>query len=329
MEESFVTGSCSEEDLISLLLERGIKEIEPSLSYERGPEYYSSLGLREEDCPNLSELLESLSEKGLLNKHKIGSVPSCPNCGSFRLIVKLSCPVCGSTNIRRVDAITHLLCGHLAPAEEFSVGDALKCPKCGKPLRAIGVDYNRLSGVVVCEECGNISLSPKLELKCSDCGAVLSDRELSLKPVYKYEVNIEKLIASKPVLSELVRNLREAGLGVESPKQVMGVSGILHKFSLSVKDFDDRELMIDVVQGEKPVTEDKVLALFGKMVDSHISEATLVAVPKATEEAKALAKSFNIDLIEASNSDEAAEKILNRLAGNSLRRSNIKEEEII
>ncbi|MCS7102883.1 MAG: hypothetical protein NZ992_03255 [Candidatus Korarchaeum sp.] len=303
--------SCPEERVVTLLIEARVKELEPVISYENGPSFYSSLNLTEEDCPNLNGVLESLVEKGALRKSKVGSLPSCPNCGSFRLMPKFICPVCESINIRRADAVTHLPCGFVATAEEFNSGDSLRCPKCGKMLRAIGVDYNRLSGVILCESCGKISLSPRLLFECADCRTKASERELVLKPIYKYEVLMDKLLAMRPMLDEVVRILREMEFEVTSPKELVGLSGIVHKFSLSAKGEDEH--LIDLVQSENVVSEDKMLSLFGKMVDSFSNEATLVAIPKASEGAKALAKSFKINLIEASSPEEVASKIAERL----------------
>ncbi|MEM3740292.1 MAG: hypothetical protein QXP84_05780 [Candidatus Korarchaeum sp.] len=308
---------CSEDVVISSLTEAGIEELEPVVSYEEGPSFYSSLNLTREECPNLNEVLESLAERGALRKSKVGSLPSCPNCGSFKLMPRFKCPVCDSTKIRRVEAVTHLPCGFVAPAEDFTVGESLRCPKCGRMLRAIGVDYNRLSGVILCEDCGKISLSPKLSFECADCGTRSNERELVLKPIYKYEVVREKLLAMRPLLEEVVRILRERGVDVISPREVLGLSGIVHRFSMSIG--GEGEHLIDLVQSESPVSEDKVLSLFGKMVDSHSTEATLIAVPKASEGAKAIARSFNINLIEASSPEEAASKILSGLDGKPLR----------
>ncbi len=308
---------CSEEGIVALLLKSGIRELEPTISYEGGPGFHSPLNLAEGECPNLNELLESLAEKGALRRSRIGSLPSCPSCHSFRLMVRFTCPVCGSTNVRRVDAIAHLPCGFVAPAEDFSVGDSLRCPNCGKALRAMGVDYNRLSGVVICEDCGKISLSPKLLFECADCGTRSSENELMLRPIYKYEVLREKLLAMRPLADEVARILRESGLEVISSREIIGISGIAHRFSLSVKG-EEGEHLIDVAQGDSPVSEDRVLSLFGKMMDTYLNETTLVAVPKASEGAKVLAKSFNINLIEATSPEEAASKISDHLSSRGL-----------
>jgi len=314
-----MTEGCAER-IISLLLNLEARELEPEISYEDGPSFHSALGISKEECPNLNELLESLAEEGLLRRHKVGSLPACPNCGSFRLMVRFTCPVCGSINVRRVDAISHLACGFVAPAEEFGSGDSLRCPKCGRALRALGVDYNRLSRVILCEECGRISLSPKLSFECADCGKQSSEAELSLRAVYKYEVLRERILSRAPVTEEIARILRARGFEVMSPREVLGLSGIVHRFSMSARMGGDEHL-VDVVQGEGQVGEDKVLSLFGKMVDSQSTEATLVAIPRASEGAKALARSFNINLIEAESPEDAASKISERLIGPKRRES--------
>lgn len=61
---------CDEKSIISLLLKLDINELRPFISYERGPTYHEVLGISEEECPNLTDILESLARKGVLKKGK-------------------------------------------------------------------------------------------------------------------------------------------------------------------------------------------------------------------------------------------------------------------
>ena len=306
---------CDEKSVISLLLKLDINELRPLISYEKGPSYHEVLGISEEECPNLTDILESLARKGVLKKVKVGTIPSCPKCGSHRIMVKFLCPVCGSTNIRRVDAIVHLPCGYTAPVEKFVSGGTLVCPKCGKKLKAIGVDYNKLRDVILCEDCGKVSLAPKLMFECADCGAVFGEKDVALKPIYGYRVLKEKLLSFRPIIGELTVILKEKGLEVTTPKEVLGRSGIIHTFSMSVKEGRGPEHLIDVVQREDAVSDKDALLVVAKKMDTHAPHITLVAMPRASEKAKALARGFNINVVEASDVEEAASKIVGQVKG--------------
>ena len=293
--------------LIDLLLKKGVKEIEPKLDYDYGVSYYESLGISRDDFPNLNDILIELERKGILKGTKVGTIPTCPNCGSHKLILRLLCPICDSQNIRRVEAIHHISCNFTAPSDMFSSGEILKCPNCGKPLRAIGVDYNKYQNVIYCENCKRVSISPKLIFICSDCGESMSESELDLKPLLRYEVIEERLL--KPSLERAIsEGLERRGVEVKHPSEVIGASGLTQRFSLSVKG-GDSERFIDIVESSEGVGEEKVLALFGKLFDISARGGVLVAIPRATQEAKTLAKSLNIEIVEASNLDEALMKL--------------------
>ncbi len=296
------------EKVLTLLVEKNLKEISPTINYLHGPDFHEALGLSRDECPDLSEVLETLVEEGVLRKHKVGSIPSCPSCGSFKLMVRLTCPVCGSINIRKVDSITHLACGFTAPSDKFEYGDLLRCPSCGKTLKALGVDYGRFTDAILCDDCGKLSFSPRVIFECSDCGTVSTEKELSLKPVYRYEVVSERLLARRPIAADVVRLLRERGFDVKAPKEVIGLSGVVHRFSLAARR-GGKEHIIDIVRSNEAVDEYRILALFGKMMDSSLKKAILIAIPKASENAKTLAGSLGIRVIEASCLDEVIDKI--------------------
>lgn len=303
----------SADALIDMLLKEGVKEIEPKLDYDYGVSYYESLGVSPEDFPNLNDILSELERKGILKGIRVGTMLVCPNCGSHKLIPRLLCPICDSPNIRRVEAIHHITCNFIAPSDMFSEGELLRCPNCGKPLRAIGVDYNKYKRVIYCENCKKVSMSPKLIFICSNCGEHMYEDELDLKPLLKYEVIEERLL--KPSIERAIsEGLRRRDLEVKHPSEVIGASGLTQRFSLSVRG-EDSERFIDVVESSEGVGEEKVLALFGKLFDISAKGGVLVAIPRATQEAKTLAKSLNIEIIEASNLDEALKKLYSLLSG--------------
>jgi len=108
--------------------------------------------------------------------------------------------------------------------------------------------------------------------------------------------------------------LGRRGMEVKHPSEVIGASGLTQRFSLSVKG-GDSERFIDVVESSEGVGEEKVLALFGKLFDISAKGGVLIAIPRATREAKTLAKSLNIEIVEASNLDEALNKLYTLLRG--------------
>lgn len=300
-------ASRSVHKLLDLLLDRRVKAVVPKLDHCYGVSYHESLGVAREEFPDLNDALSELEKRGALKSVKVGTYLACPECGSHRLIPKFFCPVCGSQDVKWVEAIHHIPCGFIAPLEAFSAGGLLKCPKCGKPLKAIGVDYNRYHRVIFCENCKNVSIFPKLVFICFDCGKSASERELDIKPLLRYDV-IEERLLRLPFERAVSEKLEEMGVKVEHPRWVIGRSGLVHRFSFSVKK-DSTEHLIDVIEEKNGVNEDKVLAMFGKLFDSAAKSGILIAVPRATQNAKSLAERLNIKVVEASDLNEILEKL--------------------
>jgi len=116
--------------------------------------------------------MNRLAQEGLLVAEVEDFIPLCPTCEDFRLICRQVCPHCHSPRVRRTTTIQHYSCGHVAPQTAFVQRDRYVCPKCGKELRHIGVDYAKPGEVVVCEACGETSPEPELSCLCIRCGAV-------------------------------------------------------------------------------------------------------------------------------------------------------------
>jgi len=95
---------------------------------------------------NALELVEQLWAEGYLERSFSGMAYKCPHDGTTSLRLRLLCPKCESEDMERVHLIEHLGCGHVDMERNFLQGDEYVCPKDGKKLKLIGVDY-RKSGV--------------------------------------------------------------------------------------------------------------------------------------------------------------------------------------
>lgn len=140
-------------DLIDAIRTGKVREIIPSIDYDRGVDYCSSIRNIIEDCSYVEEYLETLVELGVLRKDLAEEIPVCSNCGSHRLLIRLTCPSCASTLLSKENFIEHLTCGYSGPEKEFrGKSGEMRCPECGRGLRALGVDYRRISNAYQCQK---------------------------------------------------------------------------------------------------------------------------------------------------------------------------------
>lgn len=135
---------------------------------------------------DVSEIAARLFNQGFLTRTFFDRLHCCPDCRSAHLIVREECHHCQSTNIVEQTTIHHFRCGHMAPESSFRTGSAYECPKCGRILRHIGLDYDKPGSVTLCEECGRGTDKPAVGFKCADCGAHHRPEAVPVKTWYSY-----------------------------------------------------------------------------------------------------------------------------------------------
>jgi hypothetical protein len=137
---------------------------------------------------DISEVATSLFNKGFLTRSFFDRIHCCPQCRSGHLSVREECHCCRSPNIREEVVIHHFRCAHEAPESQFRTGTSFECPKCARPLRHIGLDYDKPGSVTLCNECGSINDKPIVGFKCIDCGAHHSPDQVPAKAWYSYSL---------------------------------------------------------------------------------------------------------------------------------------------
>lgn len=191
--------------LLKELLDGDLEILEPDMSDNEGisisyPEVVDLLELSKEES---LEILESLVDDGYLKKKFYDQFLSCPSCFSSDVKLSASCPKCGSLNTRKKEIIEHLNCGYQGETKKFEDknGDYI-CPKCKKELKAIGVDYAKMSDIRVCKSCGEISDSTDYIIRCEDCEKSFDMEEGEEKRLYSYHLKEKKKTKIRTELKE-------------------------------------------------------------------------------------------------------------------------------
>ena len=112
----------------------------------------------------------------------------CNRCRSVFLNFRESCPKCRSANLTPHETIHHFVCGYVGPESDFAQDDNLLCPKCGKLLRHIGVDYDRPSSVFTCNACGTSFQDPVVDARCFHCGHLAAAENLVIHDEKVFEI---------------------------------------------------------------------------------------------------------------------------------------------
>lgn len=308
--------------LVNKFMSERVKAITPHFDLKRGlvyPEVEEIVG----GSSRAEEFLSMLYESGILRRELYEKIICCPKCRSVNVSILYSCPFCGSFDVGKSSLIEHIKCGFIDVEEKFRKGSRLVCPKCGRDLAELDVDFRRAGVWCTCNKCGKSFDIPVPRHFCRDCQTNFTFEEAEFKNAYTYSLNedIVKIVAMDwAILAPIKKLLEERGFMVETPGFVEGRSGVRHMFDMIAQNNGRKPykiaINISTSTDEKPVQEQAIIDMFAKAYDSNIEKKFLVTVPRVSESGKKLANLYKIRIIEAKNSDDALEKIKSSLNSN-------------
>ncbi|MCW4022607.1 MAG: response regulator [Candidatus Bathyarchaeota archaeon] len=167
--------------IIELFAQKPTIHIEYKASLTSNPE-------SEVPAEQLSSALRELADKDVVEAEDSHSVVACPDCGSLNTLIYLECPECESTKIRKEEALEHFDCGNIDFRSKFDKGDGvLTCPKCGKKLKVIGVDYRKIENWYRCSN-KHFFGQPNFKFACPKCNKRFSLEEAKLEMLHQYKL---------------------------------------------------------------------------------------------------------------------------------------------
>lgn len=149
------------------------------------------------------EVLDSWEKAKLLQGEIVDRVNLCPQCRHYNLNFREVCPLCGSGRIQEESTIHHFSCGYIGFERDYTQGMKWICPKCGKDLRHIGVDYDKPVDNIWCSDCHANFSEPAVQCFCLHCRKISTPADLVLRPIHRYHLtNIGLRYARNGVLPE-------------------------------------------------------------------------------------------------------------------------------
>jgi hypothetical protein len=129
-------------------------------------------------------LLDELVESFLLKGELADRVNLCPYCRHFQINFREVCPNCSSLKIYEESTIHHYRCAYVGKEKEFADGAGLRCPKCRKEVRHIGVDYDRPSADLWCDDCRDNFAELALVCYCLSCGRAFAPDDAYVRSIH-------------------------------------------------------------------------------------------------------------------------------------------------
>ena len=139
--------------------------------------------------------LNDLVVKGLLYKTVQDKIHLCPYSQHHDINFREVCPQCNRVDIEKTEMIHHFSCGFVGPEPKYVRGPEYICPKCGKILRHIGVDYEKPSDAFMCHMCDRIFTSPEVRCFSMESQKSFSVDDVILRNIYSYTLTDQGLIS--------------------------------------------------------------------------------------------------------------------------------------
>lgn len=158
----------------------------------------------------LFNTLKFLEENGSLSGEFFGKVHLCNRCHCSSLNFMEVCPNCGSPDLMEENLIHHFTCAFVGPEGDFLKGEQMICPKCGKKLKGIGVDYDKPGVIFKCNQCGYVTQEPEVKTLCFNCGKESLPEDLIVRVFKTYTLSsIGENFAIYGFENPMLRGLRE------------------------------------------------------------------------------------------------------------------------
>jgi uncharacterized OB-fold protein len=292
--------------LVGAMLEAKIVDIKPQLDFttELGfiyPIVEQSVNAKGTE---VLEIVQSLTEKGILKGSFFDRLLRCPRCQSINLRPSTHCPKCSSGDIVRGRILEHVACGYVGVEDEFASKGKYTCPRCKLELRTIGADYRSRGVLRKCRDCGEIFNVPLLKWRCLKCSSLTNEDEIEEVNIYAYSLDESKrnwLEFELQPKVQFLEFLKRHGYEVTENATVKGKSGAEHNIDI-LATRDDGIIIHNVAIGieiaRDKIELDRILDFDVKAFDSGIHDKVLIIIPTLGEEAAKFASYHRIKVLE-------------------------------
>ncbi len=293
---------------------RGIKEINPLITNEVS---YPELSIYFGD--EVDKAVEIMLKDNIVRGYVVDRVLKCPECNTMSIRTRYLCPSCNSFNVERVSLLEHLVCGYIGSSRSFEqAGEHQVCPKCGRVLRTVGVDWRVIGTTFECYDCGYMFDEPKVGHVCIPNGHIFDPTTSKYEPVYKYVIDeaVMKIVSEGHLINATVAHVLEnLGYKVQVDGVIKGLSGVDHKFKV-IGFKGDQVIAVDTSNPSS--SREYLMQMAAKVLDARPSKAVLIVLSEEPlKDVEPLALTLNINLIVARNLAELEEVMLQSLSSES------------
>lgn len=227
------------------------------------------------------EIFTYLENVGLVTSTPYEQAHSCHKCESVLILLRDSCINCGSPHIEEEKMIHHFTCGFQALEREFVLSNEnfqneYVCPKCRKPLRHYGIDYDKPGIAYRCLNCAHDGPDTQVTFKCVSCQAEGNSDNSSRLTIASYELTS---LGMKTLLSPQANIFNLQGL---LKKHIDAIDfstflKVIHKFTCLRIPLESYVLTVTYDAVDRPAEAIKIMYELGKELAKVIRQSDSIS----------------------------------------------------
>lgn len=282
--------------LLEAMADGPFADLEPTFDERTGAIGYPDTEEYLSDDACVVRILESLAERGVLEREFREKVHHCPDCDLTELHYTTVCPSCASPDAVREAVLEHATCGHAAPRGRFRSDG--RCPGCGAPFEGVGTEYTAIDERHRCASCAWRFSEPDGRLRCRRCSQVVKPVRAPETVCYRYRFDESRRdwlytqLAARGAVGDV---LERRGFEAAWDERVIGVSGVPYLLDLYATD-EERGLAVIAAVAETPTAND-VIDLHAASVDTDAYPLLIVTGAKPENVVSDLADHLDVGLL--------------------------------
>jgi len=282
--------------LLEAMADGPIADLEPTFENRTGHVSYPAAEKYFPDGARVVRLLESLADRGVLEREFREKLYRCPDCELTELRYTTVCPSCTAPETVSETLLEHTGCEYAAPRQHFESEGA--CPGCGAAFEGLTTDYAAVGERHRCTACACRFSDPDGRLQCRGCSRVTEPANAPETVLYRYRFDESRRewlytqLAARGAVGDVL-----GGRGFETAwdETVIGASGVEYLLDLYATDAE-RGLAVIARVAQSPTVDD-VIDLHATSIDTDAYPILIVTGERPEDVVADLGEHLDVGLL--------------------------------
>ncbi|MDX1596386.1 MAG: hypothetical protein R3327_05540 [Nitrosopumilaceae archaeon] len=288
--------------------------IKPFIDFNEGNLFYPILSKIGEVQSNI-KLLDSLVEKGVLEKNLYEKLTVCPmHPDSLGATIHLYCPSCNSHDVEKLNLFEHKKCGYIADSNKFHFSnDENHCPSCNKEIKNFEKEIKVPAMWYQCYSCHEKFDNVIIRLYCRNYDHDFDTNAAKFFPTFSYSLKSEESFEtpeSSNLIDVLSSLLHVHNFSVHKNYSLTGRSGNIHTIPFYAKnDITGKSILFFIKNKADIIDESDLNPILVAILDIGQKNIFFLTNNTVKERAYNIAKAYGVTIISKSDVDSVTSEV--------------------